>query len=152
MDFKLKHFSELSVAELYDLLKLRAEVFVVEQNCAYLDTDDKDTDALHLLGYEGGKLVGYARLLKPGVSYKQASIGRVVVHSAFRKKKAGYELMKRAISACLEKFHVTEIIISAQQYLERFYNNLGFVTESDMYLEDDIPHIKMRYSKTQAVS
>jgi ElaA protein len=147
MTFRLKKFSELNVSELYELLKLRAEVFVVEQKCAYQDLDGKDQDSLHLLGYENKDLVAYARLVKPGISYKEASIGRVVVSPVCRKKKYGYLLMEQALRDCELNFSAEQIVISAQQYLEKFYCSLGFATESEPYLEDDIPHIKMRYVK-----
>jgi ElaA protein len=145
MVFRLKKFSDLSAAELYEILKLRNEVFVVEQNCPYQDADGKDQDALHLMGFKGPDLVAYARLLKPGISYKEAAIGRVVVSGQHRGHKYGRELMEQALRDSLLQFNTNEIIVSAQKYLEKFYNDLGFVTESDTYLEDDIPHIKMRY-------
>lgn len=147
MTFQLKTFNQLSNTELYAILKLRAEVFVVEQNCPYSDPDGKDEEALHLMGFEGKELAAYARILKPGLSYKEAAIGRVVVDAKHRGKSLGQALMKEAIAATLKEFNTQVIIVSAQQYLEKFYNELGFVTESDMYLEDDIPHIKMRFNR-----
>jgi ElaA protein len=152
MQFKLKKFNELNVQELYELLRLRNEVFVVEQNCAYQDLDDKDQEALHLMGFVGDQLAAYVRILKPGVSYKEAAIGRVVVSPLHRRKALGIELMKRAIEDCCNKFNTGVIVISAQKYLEKFYTDLGFVTESDVYLEDDIPHIKMRWIKQEGLS
>jgi ElaA protein len=146
MEFTLKTFTELSVKELYEIMQLRNEVFIVEQNCAYQDLDGKDPDTLHLMGKVNGELAAYARLLKPGMSYKEAAIGRVVVSQKYRGRNFGVDLMQQAITDCLSKFNTKEIIVSAQQYLEKFYTDLGFVTESDMYLEDDIPHIKMRFS------
>ena len=147
MIFKLRTFKEFTNTELYRALQLRSEIFVVEQNCAYQDMDGKDDEALHLVGFEGSELAAYARLLKPGMAYKEAAIGRVVVAQSHRGKKYGQELMNRAIQETLEKFNVSEIIVSAQKYLEIFYSDLGFVTESEVYLEDNIPHIKMRYVK-----
>ena len=147
MIFKLKTFKQLNNEELYNILQLRGEVFVVEQNCPYQDADGKDREALHLMGYKGEELVAYARLLKPGVSYKEAAIGRVVVSGKHRGHKHGVELMEQAIRDTLLQFNTDQIIVSAQKYLEKFYNDLGFVTESDTYLEDDIPHVKMRYVK-----
>lgn len=144
MKFVLKAYKELSVDELYDALKLRCAIFVIEQNCNYQDMDDKDQDSYHLLGYQGKQLVAYARLLPKGLSYKEASIGRVVVDQNFRKKGSGVELMKKAIEKTKRIFNTNEIVISAQCYLERFYGNLGFKIEGESYLEDDIPHIKMR--------
>jgi ElaA protein len=144
MQFKLKSFKELSVEELYEALKLRCAIFVIEQNCNYQDMDDKDQESFHLLGYEDEKLVAYARILPPGVSYKEVSIGRVVVDKTFRGRRSGKELMVKAIEAAREKFKTSEIVISAQCYLEKFYSDLGFKSEGESYLEDDIPHIKMR--------
>lgn len=146
MEFRLKTFDELSVQELYDLLQLRNEVFVVEQNCPYLDLDGKDEEALHLMGFVNGKLAAYARLLKPGISYGDAAIGRVVVSPAYRGKSYGIELMKYAMRDCRNRFNTSVIIISAQKYLEKFYTDLGFVTKSDVYLEDNIPHVKMIFN------
>jgi ElaA protein len=144
MQFVLKAYKDLSVDELYEALKLRCAIFVIEQNCNYQDMDDKDQDAYHLLGYEGKQLIAYARLLPQGSSYKEASIGRVVVDQRFRKKGSGIDLMKKAIEESKKLFNTNEIVISAQCYLERFYGNFGFKSEGDSYLEDDIPHIKMR--------
>jgi ElaA protein len=145
--FKLRSFKELNTNELYDILQLRNEVFVVEQKCAYQDLDGKDDEALHLMGFVGTELVAYARLLKPGVSYKEVAIGRVVVSSKHRGKNFGVELMEEALRDCMREFKTGVILVSAQKYLEKFYNGLGFITESDTYLEDDIPHIKMRFTK-----
>jgi ElaA protein len=145
MQFKLKKFNELTNEELYALLKLRCDVFIVEQNCPYPDLDEKDKTALHLLGYDGKDLAAYARLLPPGLSYKEAAIGRVVVSSDHRKKDFGKELMKEANTCTLKEFGVNEIVISAQLYLLKFYTDLGYKAEGEQYPEDDIPHIKMRY-------
>lgn len=147
MIFKLKTFDQLSNHQLYSMMQLRSEVFVVEQNCAYQDLDGKDESSLHLLGIDNDELVAYARILPPGISYKEAAIGRVVVSPRYRGKKYGVDLMKQAIQDCSNMLRANEIVISAQQYLEKFYNDLGFATESEMYLEDNIPHIKMRWKK-----
>lgn len=141
-------FESLGNKALYELLKLRSEVFVVEQHCAYLDPDDKDYQALHVMGHYEGRLVAYARLLPPGLSYPEASIGRVATHSSVRQMGFGRELMAYCIAQTLEQFGTNEVVISAQAYLEAFYKGLGFVTESDSYMEDDIPHIQMRYNRT----
>ncbi len=143
--FITKTFSELSTAELYQLLKLRAEVFVVEQNCAYLDMDDKDFDSFHVLGYDTDVLAAYCRLVPAGVSYKEPSIGRVVTSPLFRNLGYGKQLMNYSIPSIKNKFNTKNIVISAQQYLEVFYTELGFAAEGTMYLEDEIPHIKMRH-------
>ncbi|MEL1242260.1 GNAT family N-acetyltransferase [Flavobacterium flavipallidum] len=139
----IKTFEALTVNELYALLKLRSEVFVVEQNCVYLDIDGKDPLALHLFGEFENQIVAYTRLFKPGISYDSASIGRVVVASDYRNKKWGKDLMLQSILAIENHFGVAQITISAQLYLKKFYELLGFVQSSEMYLEDDIPHIKM---------
>jgi ElaA protein len=143
LTWKCQHFDELSASELYKILRLRSEVFVVEQNCVYLDTDNKDQDCYHLTGYSGETLVAYARLLAPGRSFPEASIGRVVTDPQFRKTGAGKALMEKAITACIQKFKVTKIHIGAQLYLKKFYSNLGFIQCSDSYMEDGIPHIEM---------
>lgn len=145
MEFVFKAFKNLTVDELYDLLQLRSAVFVVEQTCIYQDMDDKDKKAMHLLGYNNGKLVAYARVLAPGISYKEASIGRVVVDGNNRGKSYGRVVMRKAINYVPEEFNTNEIVISAQYYLLKFYSELGFVAEDEIYLEDNIPHIKMRY-------
>lgn len=147
MKFKIKKFSVLSVKELYACMKLRQEIFVVEQNCAYLDADGKDIQCVHVLGYEKNKLVAYARIVPPGVSYKTASIGRVVVDANHRGKKHAYALMEVCIQETLKRYTTDTITISAQLYLKDFYSRTGFKAVGDVYPEDDIPHIKMVYKK-----
>ncbi|WNM19632.1 GNAT family N-acetyltransferase [Flavobacterium capsici] len=144
IEWIIKRFEALSTQELYQLLKLRSEVFVVEQNCVYLDIDDKDQKALHLFGLTDGKMVAYARLFKPKDYFENASIGRVVTHPDFRAKKIGHELMQQAVNAIEEYFGEKQITISAQLYLKKFYERHGFTQTSEMYLEDDIPHIEMK--------
>jgi ElaA protein len=141
--WQIKTFETLTVSELYSILKLRSEVFVVEQNCVYLDMDGKDALALHLFGEYNGQIVAYSRLFKPGISFDTASIGRVIVSGNYRNKKWGQELMRQSILAIENYFGESQITISAQLYLKRFYESFGFVASSEMYLEDDIPHIKM---------
>jgi len=143
IQWQIKPFEALSVHELYDLLKLRSEIFVVEQNCVYLDLDGKDKIALHLFGTFEGKVVAHARLFKPGISFDNASIGRVVVDANYRDRKWGHDLMREAIAGIAHHYNVKEITIGAQLYLKKFYESHGFVQSSDMYLEDDIPHIDM---------
>jgi ElaA protein len=143
--FITKPFNDLGIFELYRIYKLRSEVFVVEQKCAYQDVDEKDLLCYHIMVFEGEELVGYCRSIPPGVSYTQAAIGRVTVTQALRNKGLGKELMEYSIKKTLELFGVKEIVISAQCYLNLFYSDLGFVAEGKEYLEDDIPHIKMRY-------
>ena len=142
IQWKIKLFEALSVNELYDLLKLRSEIFVVEQNCVYLDLDGKDKVALHLFAEFEGKVVAHARLFKPGISFDNASIGRVVVD--YRDRKWGHDLMREAIAGIAQHYGESKITIGAQLYLKKFYESHGFVQSSEMYLEDDIPHIEMK--------
>lgn len=144
--FKIKRFNELSIVELYSLLQLRSEVFVVEQNCVYQDIDGKDKEALHVLGYYNGDLAAYSRLFNKGFYFEESSIGRVVVSPKFRDKKIGNDLMRFSIKAIKENLNETAITISAQEYLKKFYESHGFIQTSEMYLEDDIPHIQMKRS------
>jgi len=143
MNFIIKEFSSLSTKELFEIYKLRSEVFVVEQNCAYQDVDDKDLSAIHVMMYDSEILVGYSRILPPSVSYKEPSIGRVVLKKEFRSKGLGKILMKQTINKTQELFRNQPIVISAQTYLLKFYSELSFNSIGDPYLEDDIPHIKM---------
>ena len=147
LDIITKNFQELTTQELYDLLQLRSEVFVVEQDCVYQDVDGKDQKALHILGFKEKKLVAYTRLFKPGDYFENASIGRVVVALKERQHKYGYDIMIASITAIKKKYNETKIHISAQCYLKRFYNNLGFIEIGEEYLEDGIPHIGMVYEK-----
>lgn len=142
--FEIKPFKALSLTELYQVLQLRSEVFVVEQNCVYQDIDGKDEKALHLLGVHDGVLVAYARLFQPGDYFDFASIGRVIVKQEYRDKKWGHDLISEAIKGISEHFTTSAITISAQLYLQKFYESHGFVQTSEMYLEDDIPHIEMK--------
>ena len=143
LNLAIKNFKELTTQELYDILQLRAEVFVVEQDCVYQDVDGKDQKALHVCGYKDQKLVAYTRIFKPGDYFKEASIGRVVVRSNERQFKYGYDIMKASIEAIKINYNETLIRISAQTYLKRFYNNLDFNEVGEEYLEDGIPHINM---------
>ncbi|WP_242203287.1 GNAT family N-acetyltransferase [Aestuariivivens insulae] len=143
LHIQTKQFSELTIQELYDILQLRSEVFVVEQDCVYQDVDGKDQKALHVLGYKNENLVAYTRIFKPGLYFKEASIGRVVVAKNERQHKYGYDIMHASIKAVKDYFNETVIKISAQCYLRNFYINLGFVAVGAAYLEDGIPHIAM---------
>lgn len=142
--FKIKRFNELSIQEMYKILQLRSEVFVVEQNCVYQDIDGKDIKAIHVLGYLNDDLASYCRLFDAGDYFEETSIGRVVVSPKYRDKKLGHELIKVAIETIHTIFNKTAITISAQQYLINFYQSHGFVQTSEMYLEDDIPHVEMK--------
>jgi ElaA protein len=144
LSFKVKPFKALSTQELYSLLQLRAEVFVVEQNCVYQDVDGKDMKAIHVLGYYNNELVAYTRIFDKGDYFTEASIGRVVTKPSFRDKKLGHPLMKVSVEAVKEHYNTNQITISAQEHLEKFYNAHGFVKSSESYLEDGIPHIEMK--------
>jgi ElaA protein len=141
------HFNTLSAREVYDILCLRSKVFVVEQNCVYLDTDGKDANSFHLCGRMGDTLVAYARILPPGLAFPEASIGRVVTDPKWRGTGNGRMLMQMAIEKTLSQFTVSSIRIGAQTYLLKFYTSLGFKEQGDTYIEDGIPHIEMRYTK-----
>ena len=138
-----KTFYQLSRDELYAILRLRSEVFVVEQQCVYQDVDNYDKAAFHVLGMARDELLLYARLLSPDTKYQTSSIGRVVASRGSRRKGYGKELMGFAIKQCEDLWPNRGITISAQEYLKGFYQQLGFVTASSPYLEDEIPHIKM---------
>ena len=144
IQWKIKPFNELLITELYSMLQLRSEVFVVEQNCVYQDLDGKDEKALHLIGIFDDKIVAYARLFKPNDYFEDSSIGRVVIDKKYRDRKWGHEMMQQAIAGIQNYFGETKITISAQLYLQKFYESQGFVRTSEMYLEDDIPHIQMK--------
>jgi len=143
IDWSLKKFHELSPLELYEILKLRSKVFVVEQNCVFLDMDDRDQMAHHLQGRINGQLAAVVRILPPGLAYEEPSIGRVVSSPLFRRKGVGIKLMKKAIEETISLYGEVAIKIGAQLYLKKFYESFGFVQCSETYLEDDIPHIKM---------
>lgn len=135
----------MSLQQLYAVMKIRQEVFVVEQDCPYLDADDKDQEALHVLGIdENGELQAYTRLIPMGISYPNyTSIGRVITSLRIRGKKQGVPLMQFSIDECLKAWPGHSIKISAQTYIVKFYNSLGFQETGDEYLEDGIPHIAM---------
>lgn len=148
LEYQIFSFSQLSNYAVYDVLRLRSEVFVVEQACIYQDIDDKDIhdDAMHVLAKENGQVVAYARLLPPGLSYPQSSIGRVVIAQDYRNKGYAKELMQFAIIECQKRWPKQGIGIGAQVYLQAFYESLGFVPVSEAYLEDGIEHIDMQYN------
>ncbi len=138
-----KKFTELSLTELYEIMKLRSEVFVVEQNCVYLDADDKDEKCHHYYAIEKGSIAAYARLLPPNVSFKEASIGRVLTAPSQRRKGLGIMLMQKCIAKTLDLYDTTVIKIGGQLYLKSFYEGLQFKQCSDVYDEDGIPHVEM---------
>ena len=143
LQWSCKPFNELTLDELYAILRLRSEVFVVEQKCIFLDADGKDQASLHLMGWESGSLAAYCRLLPPGLSYSDASIGRVITSLAARRTGAGKQMMPRAIQICKDRFQNASIRISAQAYLIPFYSSFGFEQVSEIYLEDDQDHAEM---------
>lgn len=143
VNWTIKRFDELTLAELYNILQLRAEVFIVEQNCIYNDIDGKDQSAWHLMAMADDKLAAYTRILPPGVSYDSPAIGRVVTSSSKRRSGLGRELIRRSIEASEKLFGKTFITLSAQVYLQKFYESFGFTVIGEEYLEDGIPHIKM---------
>lgn len=144
ISFVSKNFQVLTSEELYKILALRAEVFVVEQNCPYQDVDGKDLQSIHVLGYIKNELVAYARVLEQGISYREyASIGRIVTSPSIRGNNHGHVLVDFSIKVCQKKFPGQPIKISAQAHLEKFYNAHSFKATGEAYLEDDIPHIGM---------
>jgi len=143
MIFIIKSFQELTTTELYQILQIRSEVFVVEQDCVYQDIDFKDQKAVHILGIKNDKIVAYTRIFKPGDYFKNASIGRVVVVAKERKFGYGHDLIKASIKAIETYFKVDKITISAQVYLQKFYESHQFKKVGEEYLEDGIPHLKM---------
>lgn len=143
MKFEFKPFAELSIEELYEILHLRAEIFVVEQNCVYNDLDGLDKSAVHQFIKKDGEIVAYSRLLKPGTRFSEYSIGRVVVKQSERGIGLGIEMINAAKTFIINEWKATKIKISAQKYLRKFYEDLGFEIVTDEYLEDGIPHFGM---------
>lgn len=143
MNWIIKKFDDLAPVELYSILQLRNEVFVVEQNCVYQDADNKDKSCYHFMGWQDEKLVAYTRLVPPGISFAEPSIGRVVTSPAARGGGIGRELMERSMQQVTDLFGNTPVRIGAQLYLHKFYTSLGFQQTSAIYLEDNIEHIEM---------
>ena len=141
--FVWKNFEELSIDELYAVLHLRQEVFIVEQDCPYLDADNSDQNAFHLLCYEDNKLIAYLRAFKPGVKYEGSSMGRIVTEINSRGLGLGKEITKEGVKFLNKEYPNQEIVISAQHRLKNFYTDLGFIPRGEVYLEDDIDHIQM---------
>ncbi len=138
-----KSFDELTKLELYTILRLRSEVFIIEQHCNYQDVDGKDLKCHHLMAWDNETLVAYTRIVPPGVSFVEPSIGRVLSAVTYRGLGIGIELMQNSIAKVYETHGKQQIKIGAQLYLKKFYEDLGFVKCSDQYLEDEIPHIDM---------
>ncbi len=143
IQWHIKSFEELNTQELYNILKLRVDVFVVEQNCPYPELDNDDQKATHIWLENNGEPLAYCRIFPPEIKYKEASIGRVVCHPNFRGKNHGRMLMQKAISTIEKLYNTTAIRISAQDYLLTFYESLGFVSTKKKYVEDGIPHTEM---------
>lgn len=143
MEFKIIPFQQLSLQQLYDILQLRSEVFVVEQDCVYQDIDNYDQVAMHVLAYDEKTLVAYARILPPKTYFEETSIGRVITKETHRKLKLGHKLMQECIEFIKKTYLEQNIKISAQQYLIEFYKQHGFIPKGEGYLEDGIPHIAM---------
>ena len=143
MKFQIKTFEELNIKELYNILQLRSEVFVVEQDCVYQDIDFKDQKSLHVFACKNDKIIAYTRVFKPGDYFENSSIGRVVVADTERKHGFGHDLMKASIKAIKENYNADLITISAQKYLKKFYEAHQFIQVGEEYLEDGIPHIRM---------
>ena len=147
MNIVIKQFSELSTEEIYGILKLRSEVFVVEQNCVYQDLDGKDEYAIHLFYKKENEIIAYTRIFKKGDYYKEnPSIGRVVVTKKERGKELGKRIMRESILYIKNNYNNKSIELSAQKYLDKFYRELDFYAEGEDYLEDGIPHQRMFYN------
>lgn len=145
--WKIKTFEEFTVPELYNVLKARIDVFVVEQNCPYPDLDDYDQKAVHIWAEENGEVLANCRIFDKGIKYPEASIGRVLTTEKARGKKLGKQLIQYALDTIEARFHTSEVRISAQDYLLKFYGEFGFENTGKKYLEDDIPHTEMFYQK-----
>lgn len=145
MDWFLKEFDELSLDELYEILKLRAEVFVVEQDCVYNDLDDKDQMALHLFLKDGDEIIAVSRILPENVAFEDMAIGRVIVKKEYRGHGIAKKIMQKAIDYIIKDLKKDKIRLSGQAYLVRFYEDLGFKKVSDVYLEDGIDHFEFLY-------
>lgn len=143
MDWRWMRFEVFTLEELYDLLALRQQVFVVEQKCAYLDADGLDRTAWHLLGRSKGKIVVYIRLIPPGTRYMEPALGRLLTHPSHRVRGLARTAVEKAVAKCRREYPGRGIRISAQTYLTDFYTGLGFSTRGEPYDEDGIPHIEM---------
>jgi len=141
-------FAGISTHELYAALRLRQQVFCVEQDCAYLDLDNLDQEAVHMLCWQGDQLLAYQRCLAPGTSCRESALGRIVVSGMARGRNLGRELVQRGIRHNIDRWPSQDIRINAQAYLQDFYQQLGFLAEGDIYDEDGIPHIQMVYRRS----
>jgi ElaA protein len=147
IDWQIKHYNDLTTNEFHDIIALRMKVFVVEQDCAYLDLDGKDKKCYHLISRNGkGDIVATARILPPGLSYEHCAIGRVVIDEEQRGQGLGHELMQECMKYALVEFGNSPILISAQKHLENYYGKHEFISTGHEYLEDGIPHVEMIYT------
>ena len=143
LKIKTKHFSELNIKQLYDLLQLRSEVFVVEQDCVYQDIDNKDKKAIHLLGYTNTNLIAYSRIFNEGDYFKETSFGRAIIKKEKRGMGAGDELVRESLKIIRKEYGNKKVKISAQAHLKNFYAKHAFIAKGEEYLEDGIPHVLM---------
>lgn len=147
MNWSIGKMTSMDAKTLYEIIVLRFNVFIIEQSCFYDEFDHKDLVAIHVYGKDdSGKIIAYLRILEPGVTYDEVSIGRVVVSSEYRKEGVGRELMQMGLRTVHDQYGDVPIRISAQAYLQAFYASLGFEAQSEIYLEDDIPHIEMLFN------
>ncbi len=146
LNWEIKHYKDLTLNEFHDIIALRLNAFVVEQNCAYLDLDGKDKKSYHLICRNGmGDIVATARILPPGLSYEESAIGRVVIDEKIRGKGIGHDLMNKSVEFALMEFGNSAIQISAQKHLEKYYEQHNFFSTGKEYLEDGIPHVEMKF-------
>lgn len=143
LEWSVKNLDEMKAGELYEMLKLRADVFVIEQDCIYPDMDNKDQKALHVIGKKNGKVIACTRIFNAGDYFEEASIGRVVLEQSERRFGYGHTLISKSLQAIEEYFGKQTVKISAQEYLIKFYNKHGFKQVGEGYLEDGIPHVSM---------
>jgi ElaA protein len=147
MNWTVQKIVSMDATTLYEIIKLRFDVFIIEQSCFYEEFDNKDLEAVHVYGRDDrDKIIAYLRILEPGVSFAEVSIGRVVVSSEYRKEGIGRDLMQMGLKAVRDLYGDVPVRISAQAYLQAFYRSLGFETQSEIYMEDDIPHIEMLFN------
>lgn len=146
ISWSFKPFDQLTQPELYAILRLRSEVFVVEQNCVFLDMDNKDEYCEHIMAWQGSLLAAYSRIVPAGISYVESSIGRIVTSPAARGSGIGRELLVKSIDCLYTLYGKCDIRIGAQYYLKNFYTSFGFVQKGEIYLEDGIEHIEMLLS------
>lgn len=149
MDWNTYHFDELTARKLYEFLKLRVDVFIVEQECPYPELDNLDQESIHMAYTENGRTLAYARLVPGGVKYDLPSIGRVIVHPDARSRGLAKQLLEKSIDYILMEWEADEIQLQGQVYLKSFYESFGFVPISEEYDEDGIPHVDMKLTKNK---